>query len=129
MSTPKVEFYHALDSSDLSKLELELKNGFDVNTTDESGAPLLAAQGFFPGGAKACKLLIDNGADVDKKDRDGNTPLIHAIYNLNVWIACELISNGADVHAKDRFNRTALYCAACRGLDDVCASFLILAPM
>ena len=52
------------------------------------------------------KVLINNGADVNAKDRRGQTPLF---WTRNVDIAKVLINNGADVNAKDRHGQTPLF--------------------
>ena len=62
--------------------------------------------------------LVDEGADVNKRDGDGNTPL-HLIvqviggeysdrYFQYIPILKLLIESGADINLKDRFNRTPL---------------------
>ena len=53
-------------------------------------------------------LLIENGADVNKEDKDGNTPLIEAVMGNNESIIRFLIENGADVNKENRKGNTPL---------------------
>lgn len=82
------------------------------------------------------KSLIKNGANVNEKDQDGNTPLIASVRNgsslllhfcfegkvIAFWIylgrsdiAKLLIENGANVNVKDRDGNTALVLAVVHG--------------
>lgn len=57
------------------------------------------------------KILIENGASVDIKDREGKTPLHVSAIHDNGEIARFLIEHGADVDAKISVsNRTFLEC-------------------
>ena len=42
------------------------------------------------------RILIKNGARVEGMDRDGDTPLIRAVRNRHLRMACLLLDNGAD---------------------------------
>ncbi len=57
------------------------------------------------------KMLIDNGVDVDIKNKEGNTALMFAIIRNKLDIVKELISHGADVNARGVENNTALMLA------------------
>src|SRR5690606_23532638 len=57
------------------------------------------------------KHLIAGGADIDKADPDGVTPLILAIINFQFDVAEYLVDAGADIQRWDLFGRTALYAA------------------
>lgn len=52
------------------------------------------------GNIKMLKLLIDKGADVNKRDQIGYTALMHAVSNGKVEAVRFLIQNGTDVNAK-----------------------------
>jgi len=56
------------------------------------------------------KYLIEHNMNINKKNEDGNTPLMLAIhrYYLEVEFIKYLIDHGADVNAEDNFNETAL---------------------
>lgn len=65
------------------------------------------------------QLLIDNGADVDKKTNTCRyyTPIFvtHDIHTIGL-----LIKNGAKVNIKDRLGQTPLHNAAYLGHNDIC---------
>ena len=71
-----------------------------------------AAQNNFPG---EVKRLIDQGADVNATDEDGNTALMYASAEGHTVIVSMLIEAGADVNAKDIDGLTALMLASGEG--------------
>jgi len=61
------------------------------------------------------RLLVKNGADVNKENVHGNTPLMMAaIYRHNTLVAF-LLEKEADLHAKNEYGRTALMLTAKEG--------------
>lgn len=56
------------------------------------------------------KKALDNGADINFRDidRDGMTPLMHAIEKFRYRIIDYLIERGADINLQDDEGRTAL---------------------
>eukprot|EP00899_Mesostigma_viride_P010670 jgi/Mesvir1/19604/Mv09901-RA.1 len=54
------------------------------------------------------KLLIDAGADVNIRDKDGRTPLFSACKNIQLDMTSILIKAGADASAKDKAGNTAI---------------------
>lgn len=74
----------------------------------EGSTPLHHAAGFAP--LATVKLLLDNGADVNAKNRRASTPLHWAIRDeAKVRL---LLERGADLNAKQADGRTPLYQAA-----------------
>ena len=57
------------------------------------------------------KALVEAGAEVDRADPDGVTPLIYATNNFAFDTASYLLSKGANPNVWDWWGRTALYCA------------------
>ncbi|GIX72032.1 hypothetical protein CEXT_456891 [Caerostris extrusa] len=55
------------------------------------------------------KILIEKGADIDKKDDAGSTPLHLAAGRDHGDVVQLLISKGADVHAEDSSKSTTLH--------------------
>ena len=65
------------------------------------------------------KYLIDKGADVNCKDREGLTPLHKAILKKNIEIVNILIDNGADPSALSFNNLTPIFLAASSGNSNI----------
>ncbi|ELU10546.1 hypothetical protein CAPTEDRAFT_60358, partial [Capitella teleta] len=57
------------------------------------------------------KLLIQNGAHVNEKGMNGETPLHYAADNVNTSIAGLLLSNKADLNARNIYAVTPLHSA------------------
>ncbi|XP_064210966.1 putative ankyrin repeat protein RF_0381 [Tribolium castaneum] len=58
------------------------------------------------------KYLLEKGANVNKKYRDGSTPLIKAVESENLAIIEELLNNGAKVDLANNEGKTALMISA-----------------
>jgi ankyrin repeat protein len=64
------------------------------------------------GHGATCRLFLDHGADVNVKDRVGETPLHCAMMNDNLDIVERLLDAGAQPNAVDDLGRTPLFHAA-----------------
>ena len=73
---------------------------------------------------EAVKKTLADGADVNAKDEDGRTPLLHAAYQGNNEIAELLLANGADVNAKNEVDTTPLHHAALYGHKETVELFI-----
>ena len=108
---PKVgTFIKAVRSGDKRAVEKLLTADRElVNAADLAGStPLLHAAGF--GTLATMKLLLDNGADVNAKNRRATTPLHWAIRDeARVRL---LLERGATINARQADGRTPLYQAA-----------------
>lgn len=51
-------------------------------------------------------------AEINKKDKNNNTALMHAVNNNNLWLVKLLIENKSDINAKNNDGNTALILAA-----------------
>ncbi|WP_265033965.1 ankyrin repeat domain-containing protein [Wolbachia endosymbiont (group A) of Sicus ferrugineus] len=58
------------------------------------------------------EYFIQKGADVNAKDKDGNTPLHLAAMKGKIDVVKILLEYNADVNTKNNEGRTALYYAA-----------------
>jgi len=62
----------------------------------------------FAGDKDFAMLLIEKGADINRKDKDGKTPLHIAAERGNRSVALLLLEKGADINAKDNTGKTPL---------------------
>ncbi len=77
-------------------------------------------QAVMAGDGDKVKELLDNGADVDVRDRNGMTPLILAAKKGRSQIVRLLLEKGADVNAQDEvMGWTALILASALGYKSV----------
>jgi len=104
-------FNYAADWENLQMMEFLWENGAGLNTRDRyRGTPLHKARS-----VKVAKWLIDKGAIVDARNRNGETPLLDQCGSLmfepieTLGIIHLIIRNGADVKAVDGHNETALH--------------------
>jgi hypothetical protein len=71
------------------------------------------------GDTEAFKALLGGKIDINARDSDGWTPLMHACWNGKTAIVLHLLVNGADVKASNRAGETALVKAGQRGFNDI----------
>lgn len=82
---------------------LLLKNGADANKTNRFGSAPLH---MYPS-VDIAKQLIEHGAIIDIKDRDGETPLLVNTYKFDMVKL--LIDNGTDINIRSYGGRTPLH--------------------
>ena len=73
---------------------------------------------------QAVKVLVEKGANIDKKQGDGITPLMFAVEKGNLEIAEYLINKGADLNSRAKNKNTPLIIATFHGQDE-CVELLI----
>lgn len=99
--------YNACRSGWGDVVELMIKKGADVDDESYGETPLLKVAGKKVNDVNLARILIKNGADVNSKDAQGNTPLYHAILNKNTAMIKLLLDNGADMYIKNSKGDTA----------------------
>ncbi|RMJ16690.1 hypothetical protein CDV36_003647 [Fusarium kuroshium] len=86
-----------------------LKHGANKEERDEYGWSLLICAVSilaYDTDRDMIELLLDEGADVEEKDKEGNTPLMHGAWLLDT--AEPLLARGADVNARNKHGVTPL---------------------
>lgn len=86
----------AIETSNVELLREYVEKNIDLNDNSEGPYPLLLA--LDKPDIEICKFLIENGADVNIKNKKGKTPLFIAYQNGNLDLIKPLIENGADVN-------------------------------
>ena len=89
----------AARAGDIAAIKKHIAEGADVNETRFEMPPLAWAS--MMGQTAAAELLLEHGADVNGRNRDGNTALHLAAFLGRAETAELLINNGADVKAKN----------------------------
>lgn len=102
MKYKKIDLIEAVIDNNLKKLNQIISVGCDLDIKDQNGFSALhyASQNQL---IEIVKTLLDNGAMVDIKDSDGNTPLCKAIYYSEGKgeVIKELLSHGANKNQKN----------------------------
>jgi uncharacterized protein len=110
-------FLFAADRSDVPLMRLLLQLGADPHIPNVDGTtPLLAAAGVGTNepqeeageeseALEAVKLLLDLGADINTVDRNGDTAMHGAAYNISPLVVQLLAERGADPHVWKKPNK------------------------
>ena len=119
-SVPDISIHVAVKSGNIEAVKQHLAAGTDVNAKSKGNGwtPLFYATS--GGGQKEiAELLIAEGANVNAKDKLGDTSLQVAAYQGHKEIAELLIAKGADVNAKGNNGETPLDLAILVGRDEI----------
>jgi ankyrin repeat protein len=89
---------------DLPMLKFLLEKGADPNAADRTGNTRLIECG---DGGDAARLLLEHGADIDKPNERGLTPLMRAAFNSCTTVVKVLIDGGANPDLSNVEGKTA----------------------
>ena len=108
---PDISIHEATYDGNIEAVKQHIAAGTDVNAKDKNNdfigwTPLLHAAS--DGHKEITELLINNGADLNVKDREGLTPLHYAVYEGHKEVVALLIAKGADVNPKNKDDETPL---------------------
>lgn len=98
----------AAKAGDILALKNHLSNGADPNAADPKFGVTALSWAALEGKDEIAELLINAGADVNAKNRDGGTPLHAAAFMGQHEIVKLLLDNGVDVAAKTLNGETPL---------------------
>lgn len=77
------------------------ENHADFTRKDMFGDTVLHTACMCGTDSEVIRFLIEHGAEVNAKNKEGSTPLCIAVQKKNVDVVRVLAENGADIHAKD----------------------------
>lgn len=96
----------AARTGDLAAIKQHISEGADVNALHFEMPPLTWAA--MAGQTEAVQFLLENGADVNIKSRDGGTPLHGAAFFGRTDVVKLLLENGANLEARNDDGATPL---------------------
>ena len=107
-------FVEEVRKNRIDEVRTLILQGVDVNSRDvfgdNSGLHWAASLGL----AEMARLLIDNGADLDIRNHDRNTPLHWAAAEGQKELVVILIAHGADAHGQKEIARILMAAGARR---------------
>ncbi len=117
--TPPVDWqdilYKAAESGDIKKAQEALDHGAGIDSAGESQLEQALRCAVWRGHLDFVRFLLEKGAQVNKKQEDGETALFGACWTGNLEAAQLLIQAGAEVNIASRYGVTPLMRAAGRG--------------
>jgi uncharacterized protein len=115
---PSIDIHEAAIQGNVAAIKEYIAAGSDLNAPDPTGgsSPLILTALF--GQPEAAKVLIEAGADLNRKNTDGTTALINAAFFCRTNIVKLLLTHGADRDLRNKAGSTALDSVA-GSFDDV----------
>lgn len=103
-----LDTWHAARVGDIEGLKKGLARGIDVNAYEPKGGGTLLMEAVIHGRSQIAKLLIEKGADLNLKNRQGVTALHSAAFFCRPEMATLLLKKQADASALNNSGKTAL---------------------
>ena len=109
------DLFDAAEAGNLERVRLLLEQGVDKNQIGglwkETALGVAASNGYLD----IAQCLVEQGADVEKTDIDGNTPIIDASHNGHLRVVRYLLEQGANRDKATITGWTSLHHAAFNG--------------
>jgi len=102
-------------AGDAIKIRLLLSKGAKVDARSKLGRTPLLIAAAYDGATEAARLLIENGADVNARDKGGISVLEQAASSNHIELVRLLLAKGATVNTADEGGFTPLMAAAGNG--------------
>ena len=115
------ELYESVCAGRLEDVKYQLGlGGIDINWTNPDGwDSTILYGGTLNDGIQLITLLLEYGADINKANRYGQTPLYWASYIGNTQAVSLYLQHGADVDKAEQYGRTPLFWASLQGHDSI----------
>ena len=102
------DIWEAMASEDPARVRRSLKDGADANELDEVLGVSPLAMAAMTGNVELALVLLDGGAIVDVRGKDGSTPLLGAAFFGRAEVLELLLEKGADPRVKNANGDTVL---------------------
>jgi len=112
---PSLSLQEAAAIGDVGLVRTLIENGTDVDSVEDGYFKTALHRAAISGHKDVVELLLTKGADANRKDEGGRTPLEYVMddtiqnHNNDVSLMKLLLSAGADVNIKDQQGRTPLH--------------------
>ena len=93
---------------ELVKMLIEKGANFNAKFINKNDVTTLWEMALSTNDTEVVELLINKGADINERDKNEQTPLMHACVNGNAKIAKILINKGANINEKDKNGKTPI---------------------
>lgn len=105
-AVPDIDIHTAVVTGNTEAVKMHLKAGTPVDTADPYGgsSPLISAAVF--GKPQIARLLLDAGANVNFKNKEGSTALHAAAFFCRTEVVDMLLAAGADKTVKNQYGAT-----------------------
>jgi uncharacterized protein len=107
--------FYAVTKNNYSITKILLEAGADPNLENEIQIDEHETALMRSGDIKICSLLVDFGANINKKSQEGQNALVAAVSESNIEKVRFLIQAGADINAMDNKRNNALIVAKEKG--------------
>ena len=105
------ELHHAARTGDIESAQVLIEGGAEVDANDKWDNTPMSYAIAMSDDQKLVQALIDVGADLNFKDKNGDTLLHRAVRHGNKNLIDVFVSNGLDVNVKNKHGLTPLYYA------------------